>query len=70
MKEHANRGFPGVRCILCGQVDSVTVHLHDVDVFHCSECGDEFTGENVKELMDSWQAVLDWTTKTPITAAD
>lgn len=56
-----------VPCIRCCKADSLTLTLHTAD-FHCDECGDDFTADDVQEWLDSvakWGRVLAWISAMP-----
>ena len=63
----ATRGFPGLRCPFCGQEDNITLNLADVKTFTCGECDEEFTGDDVLEILERWQKVLAWVDLAPAT---
>lgn len=60
------RGFPGLRCPLCGHENSVSLDLDYLSTFRCSECSDEISVKDVRELVSKWQAVLSWIDMAPI----
>lgn len=54
-----------VPCPLCGDKGGVVVYVNAVEEFHCMECGDNFSTEKVKQLIDAWAAVLAWVEQAP-----
>jgi hypothetical protein len=67
----SRRGFPDVRCIRCGDPDrAVSVDLHDVCTFRCSQCEEEFTAEDVRLQLRGWGEVLAWVASAPALPAD
>lgn len=61
----AKRGFPGLRCPLCGHDGIQSLDLDDLATFRCQECGDEYTAADVRELLSAWGRVLDWIETAP-----
>jgi transposase-like protein len=62
----ARRGFPDVHCLRCGNPDAaVSVDLHDVGSFRCSECQEEWTADDVRAQLRGWEAVLRWVESAP-----
>lgn len=59
------RGWPGIRCILCGCEDCITIHLGDATTFRCSECDDTFTDDDVIDQHRRWHAVVVWVRGAP-----
>lgn len=60
------RGFEGLKCPLCGGNDSAqSLDLDDLHNVHCGECGEEYTLDDVREMMAAWQRVLDWVALAP-----
>ena len=61
----ATRGF-NVPCILCGHSDgSVLVNLSDTSTFHCNECAEDFSADDVQTYVAQWSAVLAWIQLAP-----
>jgi transcription initiation factor IIE alpha subunit len=60
----ARRGFPGLCCLKCGEVDVVTVRLEDVS-FLCESCGEPFAAQDVREMIAGWERVLEWISLAP-----
>jgi hypothetical protein len=58
-------GFGCLPCPKCGEAGYVTVHLYDLQTFECQECGDEFTIEEIRGLVESWTRVLAWIDAVP-----
>ncbi|HEY7309659.1 MAG TPA: hypothetical protein VH643_09910 [Gemmataceae bacterium] len=61
----ARRGFPGIRCPLCGSEDVQTLALDELTTFRCAGCEDEYTAGDVRELLSAWSAVLAWIDAAP-----
>ena len=59
------RGFPGIRCPLCGNDDVQSLDLDDLQTFHCGGCEESYTTEDVRELLAGWQKVLTWIDGAP-----
>jgi hypothetical protein len=61
------RGFPGIRCPLCGQLGdgAITLDLDTLDVFRCVECEGDFSPQDVQDMVAAWQRVLDWIQLAP-----
>jgi hypothetical protein len=59
------RGFAGLCCLKCNAEDAVTVLVCDTSVFHCTDCGDEFSTDDVREHLERWQRVLAWVEMAP-----
>jgi hypothetical protein len=65
-KQPAQKGFPGLRCPLCGTAEyTQTLDLDDLDGLHCAGCGEDYTVDDVRELLASWQRVLEWIDTAP-----
>lgn len=52
--------FRGLRCVLCGQEDCVSVDLDDLETFRCRQCEEEFTRADVVQQVAAWGRVLAW----------
>jgi hypothetical protein len=53
--------FKRPHCILCGSnAGSVRVDLDDGRTMTCTECEDEFTVDDVLEVIGTWQVLLSW----------
>jgi hypothetical protein len=65
--EPVERGFPGLRCILCGEKDCVKLRLLDC-TFLCDQCEEEFDAEDVRAHLQGWEAVLRWVNSAPAAA--
>jgi uncharacterized protein (DUF983 family) len=55
----ARRGFPDVRCPLCGATDPQKMQLDDLATFWCPACEEEYGLDDVRNLLASWQIVPD-----------
>jgi hypothetical protein len=60
------RGFPDLKCILCGESGGVRLCLEDLDVFQCSNCDGEFTAADVEAHVHLWSDVLLWVAQAPV----
>ena len=49
-----------LRCIKCGHEDAISLDMDDLKTLRCRECDDEFTTEEVAEVIGEWQKALDW----------
>jgi hypothetical protein len=65
--EPVERGFPGLRCILCGEKDCVKLRLLDC-TFLCDQCEEEFDAEDVRAHLQGWDAVVRWVNSAPAAA--
>lgn len=59
------RGFAGVRCPLCGSDDVQKIQLDDLETCHCSACEEDYTLDDVRQLVAAWQRVLLWIDAAP-----
>jgi hypothetical protein len=59
------RGFPGLRCPLCGSDDVQSLDLDDLTTFRCAGCEESYSAGDVRELMAAWQRVLTWIEAAP-----
>lgn len=65
-KQPVCRGFSGLRCPLCGTADDVqSIDLDDLQTLHCAGCGEDYTTDDVRQLLTAWQRVLAWIDATP-----
>jgi hypothetical protein len=60
------RGFPGLRCPLCGAEDCVTVALNDVFALHCTSCDEDIDADEARDNARRWLAVLAWCELAPV----
>lgn len=59
-------GFPGLRCPLCGTADETqSIDLDDLQTIRCAGCGEDYRVDDVRELLATWQRVLDWIDAAP-----
>lgn len=65
----AKRGF-SLTCLSCGQQASITLDLDDCHTFHCPDCENEFTADDVRQVIGEWQRVLSWLDLAPPAADD
>jgi uncharacterized protein (DUF983 family) len=55
-----SRGFV-LPCPKCGNAEScISLHLDDCETFTCRECDEEFTADDVRDLIAKWGKVLAW----------
>ncbi len=59
------RGFK-VRCPSCGEEDTITVSVADVGELHCSQCDNDLTADDVREVIGAWQVLLQWLGTAPV----
>ena len=59
-QEAPKHPFAGLRCLICGHEDCVSLDLDDLKTFRCRECEDEFSIDTVEEVVKSWQKVAAW----------
>ena len=59
-------GFPGLKCLLCGEPDGIRLALEDLDVFQCGSCDGEFSAADVRQHLDQWRAVIGWIETAPV----
>lgn len=56
-------------CPCCHEAGAcITLHLAEVDRFTCLECEEEFTTDDVREMIDRvkrWEKVLAWVDAMP-----
>jgi hypothetical protein len=65
VKPLTGRGFPGLRCISCGETDCVALCLADVTAFTCTSCDAEFSADEVHEHLMAWHRVMAWIGQAP-----
>ena len=59
------KGFK-LRCPFCGSADSIIrLDLGNLEEFFCTENECEFTTADVREIIGSWSAVLNWIGQAP-----
>lgn len=60
------RGFSSLRCPLCGTADETQcLDLDDLQTLHCAGCGEDYTLDDVRELIAAWQRLLAWIDAAP-----
>lgn len=62
------KGFPGIRCPLCGSDDVQTISLDDLETCHCAGCEEDYTLDDVRQLVAAWGKVLAWVESAPMIA--
>jgi hypothetical protein len=64
------RGFRGLRCPLCGNEDAIqSLDLDDLHTLHCAEYGDEYTLDDVRNLIVAWERLFAWIDLAPVLPA-
>lgn len=59
-------GFGKLCCPECGDQNAdVSLHLGDMDHFHCHECGEDFTRQQVEAIIARWEKVFAWLDAAP-----
>lgn len=58
------RGFT-VPCLRCGDTGCVRVSLDDVSRFTCSSCDADYSTDDVRDILASWNKVLTWLDSAP-----
>lgn len=61
-----SRGFGHLPCPKCGEEAIVQIDLDDLNTCKCGECEEEFTTEDVRNLIAKWSSVLAWIDTAPI----
>ncbi len=64
-----SRGFKGLPCIKCGEVDCLAIDLHDLtgdDAIRCCQCDTAYSLADVNDLVNRWDAVLQWVSNAPV----
>lgn len=64
MATKTQRGF-AVRCLFCGQEESIQIDAHDLDSLHCSSCDEGFTPNDVRAEIGKWTKLLAWLETAP-----
>jgi transcription elongation factor Elf1 len=59
------RGFGALTCPLCAAEACVTLDLDDGATFRCGDCDGTFTADEVRAVIDRWNAVLAWVDTIP-----
>ena len=60
------RGFSGLPCPNCGELDGIHVVLSDVSAMRCVECENELTTDDVRNFIAKWSPVLSWLETCPV----
>jgi transcription elongation factor Elf1 len=58
------KGF-AVRCLHCGEEETVRLDVHDLHTFHCSSCDAELSTDDVRAEMSRWAQLLTWIETAP-----
>lgn len=58
------KGF-SVPCLQCGEEGTVSVQVHDMEEFHCSNCDADYTAADVRATVGAWQRLLDFVESAP-----
>jgi hypothetical protein len=60
------KGFPGLRCPMCGSDDGlILLDVGNLEEFHCTANECEFTTEDVRQLIGQWSRLLAWIDQAP-----
>ncbi len=59
------RGFAGVRCVHCGDVDTLAVKLDDVSTLVCRECSEDVTIDELLAAVAKVQRLVKWLSTAP-----
>lgn len=60
------RGFGLLPCPMCEDGGAtMRLGLDDVNTFHCTECENEFTVNDVRSFIRAWEPVLEWIKTAP-----
>lgn len=51
--------FTGLRCVHCGELDSLCVKVDTLAV-ECKECGEEVTEAEVEATIATWRKLFGW----------
>ena len=63
------RGFPGLRCPICGSEDGLLyLDLGGLDDFRCTANDCEFTVEDVRQFIGQWSRLVAWIDQAPAAA--
>lgn len=57
-----------VVCPKCLSESQVAVNVEDGESLYCPECEENYTVTEVRELLDSWKAILPWLEAHPARA--
>jgi hypothetical protein len=60
------RGFGQLPCPKCGADATVSVYLDELAVFHCCDCDEDVTREEIEDVIRRWQRVLSWLDTAPL----
>jgi hypothetical protein len=52
-------------CIKCGVLNNVWLDVENGRTFHCRECDEDFTVDEVEEFVGEWQKALAWAATHP-----
>lgn len=59
------RGFAGVRCVHCGEGDTLAVKLDDVSTLVCSGCSEDVTVDELLAAVAKVQRLVKWLNTAP-----
>ena len=63
----AHYGFYGLHCPQCGTTeDAQLLNLIDLQTFHCCGCDEQYTTDDIREMVAAWQKVLNWIDAAPL----
>jgi hypothetical protein len=64
------RGFPYLRCVLCGRMGHLAVMLDDTRRIRCHGCGEEMGIQAFKDVLAAWAGAVEWLEKAPPCTAE
>jgi hypothetical protein len=64
-KGSAHLGDSGLRCLLCGEPNGISLYLNDLETVHCTHCEQDHTLSEVRDTIDQWALVLSWRDLAP-----
>lgn len=47
-----------LKCLKCGEVCLIKLHLDDCTTLQCNECDETFTLDEVREMVEGWNKAL------------
>lgn len=61
----ATRGFAGIRCVHCGESDTMAIKLDDVHTLVCSGCSEEVTVDDLLAAVNKIHRLVKWLNTAP-----
>lgn len=58
-------GFGSLPCPKCLEDATISLNLADMDTCKCDSCEEEFTLDNIRDIMKKWAPVLKWLDAAP-----